>query len=201
MISVPNLLTAAAVPTWIGKWLRDNAASTRSRILLVALAFTIVASGLFILDSADSRLLAALADRQQRLARIDHLGTGELWHQRRIDTDAVRVQAEGRLWEAETDGLAQANFQTWVIDEAARAGIGQIEIHTSINQTANNPLKLRQLTAQITGRFETGALFKLLQTIAGHSRLLIVNRLEIQTVPMPRFEMWLGTYLRPAPTA
>jgi hypothetical protein len=201
MISVPNRLTTTAVPTWIGKWLRDNATSTRSRILLVGLAFTIVASGLIILDSADSRLSAELAEQQQRLARIDHLGTSELWYQRRTDTDAVRVQAEGRLWEAETDGLAQANFQTWVIDVAARAGIGQIEIHTSINQTVNNPLKLRQLTAQISGRFEAGAMFKLLQAIAGHNRLLIVNRLEIQIVPMPRFEMWLGTYLRPARTS
>jgi len=50
-----------------------------------------------------------------------------------------RVQSEARLWEAETDGLAQANFQSWVLDESARAGLGSVEIHASINPNANNP--------------------------------------------------------------
>ncbi len=201
MISLPRLSSTAAIPASIGKWLRENAATPRSRFLLACLAFTVAASGLVLVDSADSQVLRNLAERQGQLADIAHVGDGAIWHQRRSETDLLRVQMEGRLWEAETDGLAQANFQTWLIDEAARAGIGQIEIHTSINSTTANPLKLRQLTAQLTGRFEAVAFFKLLQAIAGHNRLLVVDRLEIQTVPAPHFEMLLGTYLRPAPAA
>ncbi|MGC1884574.1 MAG: hypothetical protein WA709_00465, partial [Stellaceae bacterium] len=94
-----------------------------------------------------------LAEEQAQLGAIEHLSDSDTWRQRRAETDLLRVQAEGRLWEAESDGLAQANFQAWIIEQSNQAGMGQLDIRTSINSNANNPLKLRQLTAQVTGRF------------------------------------------------
>jgi len=58
-------------------------------------------------------------------------------------------------------------------------------------------LKPRQLTAQVTGRFEANGLFALLRSTTSYDRLLVVNRLEVPTVPFPHFEMLLGTFLRP----
>jgi hypothetical protein len=167
--------------------------------LLVALAFTLAAAGLTILDGIDTKMRRTLAEGQDQLGAIEHLGDDDAWRQRRAETDLLRVQAEGRLWEAESDGLAQANFQAWILEQANRAGMAQLDIRTSVNFNANNPLKLRQLTAQVTGRFEANALLALLRSIASHDRLLVVNRLEVQTVPFPRFEMLLGTFLRPGP--
>jgi hypothetical protein len=198
-MTMPSLSLDRVAPAWLGKWLRDNLANRRLRFLLVALGFTLAAGGATLLDAADASMQRTLAERQQQLARIEHLGETGLWHQRRAESELSRAQTEARLWEAETDGLAQANFQSWVLDQAARAGLGSVEIHTSINPTANNSLKLRQLTAQVTGRFDAAALFKLAQAIAGHDHLLVVNRLEIQTAPISRFEMVLGTFLRPGP--
>ena len=80
---------------------------------------------------------------------VEQLGRVELWHQRRTESDLARVQQEGRLWEAETEGIAQANFQSWIIEEAKRAGIGPVDIRLSINPGGGNTLKLRQLSAQI----------------------------------------------------
>jgi hypothetical protein len=77
--------------------------------------------------------------------------------------------------------------------------MGQLDIRTSINSNVNNPLKLRQLTAQVTGRFEPNGLLALLRSIFSNDRLLVVNRLEVQTVPFQHFEMLLGTFLRPGP--
>jgi hypothetical protein len=198
-MNVLTLPSTRAVPLWISRWIRDNLATGRSQLLLVGLAFTLAAGGLTILDSINTKLRRTIADRQGQLAAIENLGDGETWRQRRVETDLSRVQAEGRLWEAETDGLAQANFQAWLLDEANRAGIAQTEIRTSINSNASNPMKLRQLTAQVTGRFEASGLFALLHSIASHDRLLVINRLEVQTVPFPHFEMLLGTFLRPGP--
>ena len=197
-MSISALSLDRVKPAWLDKWLRDNLTSRRSRFLLVALGFVVMAAGVTLLDTADSRIERTVGERQRQLYGLERLGEKEVWHQRRTETDLSRVQAEARLWEGETDGLAQANFQSWLLDEAARAGLGSVEIHTSINPNANNPLQLRQLTAQIAGRFEAAAFFKLIQAIAGHDRLLVVNRLEIQTVPMSRFDMVLGTFLRPA---
>ena len=193
------LSSVRTVPPWLSKWLRDNLATFRSRLLLVAFAFTFAAGGLAVLDGIDTKLRRTLVDGQGQLGAIEHLGDGDDWRQRRAESDSLRVQAEGRLWEAESDGLAQANFQAWILEQANNAGMGQLDIRTSINSNANNSLKLRQLTAQVTGRFEASGLFALLRSIASYDRLLVVNRLEVQTVPFPHFEMLLGTFLRPGP--
>jgi hypothetical protein len=196
-----TLSSAQAVPPWLSKWIRDNLATFRSRLLLVALAFTLAVGGLAVLDGIDTKLRRMLAEWQAQLGAIEHLSDSDTWRQRRAETDLLRVQAEGRLWEAESDGLAQANFQAWIIEQANHAGMGQLDIRTSINSNANNPLKLRQLTAQVTGRFEANGLLALLRSIASYDRLLVVNRLDVQTVPFPHFEMLLGTFLRPGPRA
>jgi hypothetical protein len=196
-----TLSSAQAVPPWLSKWIRDNLATFRSRLLLVALAFTLAVGGLAVLDGIDTKLRRMLAEWQAQLGAIEHLSDSDTWRQRRAETDLLRVQAEGRLWEAESDGLAQANFQAWILEQATHAGMGQLDIRTSINSNANNPLKLRQLTAQVTGRFEANGLLALLRSIASYDRLLVVNRLEVQTVPFPHFEMLLGTFLRPGPRA
>jgi hypothetical protein len=194
-----TLSSAQAVPPWLSKWIRDNLATFRSRLLLVALAFTLAVGGLAVLDGIDTKLRRMLAEWQAQLGAIEHLSDSDTWRQRRAETDLLRVQAEGRLWEAESDGLAQANFQAWILEQANHANMGQLDIRTSINSNTNNPLKLRQLTAQVTGRFEANGLLALLRSIASYDRLLVVNRLDVQTVPFPHFEMLLGTFLRPAP--
>jgi hypothetical protein len=198
-MSVFNWVPERAVSPRIGQWLRSNLANRRSRLLLAALALTLAAGGLMALDSADTSMQRTLVERRQLLARIENLGDGELWHRRRAETDLARVQAETRLWEAETDGLAQANFQSWILDQATRSGIAKIEIHTSIGATASKPLNLRQLTAEVTGGFAADSMSKLLEAIARHDRLLVIKRLEILTSPYPRFEMLVSTFLRPGP--
>jgi hypothetical protein len=198
-MTIVILSVARAVAKSLDTWLRLNLASRRSRILVRLLIFIIGASGLMIFDARRSEILRDLTANERQLARIEQLGRSDLWHQRREETDLARVRAEARLWEAETDGLAQANFQSWILEQANRAGVGVGDIHTAIDSALANPLKLRHLTAQLAGRFEEDGFVNLLQTIAGHDRLVVVERLEIQVTPVPRFEMVVGTYLRPAP--
>ena len=187
-IAVPSL--PRSIPPWIGNWLRDNLASRRSRFLVVAFAFILGASGLTLFDAADSEVLRVLAERRTQLVRIDQLGKTDVWHQRRDETEPLRVQAEARLWDGETDGIAQANFQSWIVELANRAGIGRIEVRTSINATANNPLKLRQLSAQVSGQFETASFFKYLQAVAGDDRLLVQRQQQqIGKLRQDRFDL------------
>jgi hypothetical protein len=197
-MNIISLRPAGLVPGGANRWLRNNLADRRSRFLLALLAFLIVASGLIFIDSIDAGIRQTLSQRRVQLSRVEQLGRVELWHQRRTESELARVQQEARLWEAETEGIAQANFQSWIIDEAKRAGIGPVDIRLSINPGGGNTLKLRQLSAQIHARFEPAALLKLMQAIAAHDRLLVVERLEVQATATPYFEMLLETYLRPA---
>jgi len=192
------MISPRAVAPWLTRWLRDNLASRRSRLLLIGLGFTLGLSGLTVLDSMHAEMLQSLSARRLQLGRLQNLGDAGVWQQRRSESERWRASAESRLWEGETDGLAQANLQSWIVEAAHRAGLAQLDIRTSINASATNPLKLRQLTAQISGRFEPDGLFLFLRAIAADERLLLVDRLEVQTVPAVRFEMLLGTFLRPA---
>ena len=201
MTIVANLHLTRWIPAGTNKWLHDNLASARLRLLLGVLVFIAVGAGLTLVDEADSRIVERLKQQQVRLARLEQSGQGDLWHRRRAETDLARVQAEARLWEAETDGIAQANLQSWIIEQANRAGLGRVEIQIGLQAGTNNPLKLRQFSAQIRGRFEPVALFKFLEAIASHDRLLAVNRLEVQTAPIVHFELVLDAYLRPARSA
>ena len=133
MISLQNLAFFRIAPEQLGKWWRDGAANRRARVLIVALGFTFAASGLLVLDSRDSEIRREAADKRAQLWRIEQVGQTELWQRRREEAQLARNQAETRLWEAETDGLAQANFQSWLLDEAKQAGIAVGEMRSSID--------------------------------------------------------------------
>jgi len=201
MISLQSLTFSRLAPAQVGKWWRDSVANSRARVLLAVLGFTLAASGLLVLDSRDGEIRREEADKRTQLARIEQIGKTEVWQQRREEVQLARTQAEVRLWEAETDGLAQANFQSWLLDRAKEAGIAVGEMRSSIDVNPSNPLKLRKVSAQVSGRFEATGFVKLLQAIAGQERLVVVERLDIQMAPTPRFEMVLGAFLRTAAKA
>ena len=201
MISLQNLAFFRVAPEQVGRWWRDGAANRRARALLVALGFTLAASGLMLLDSRDGEIRREAADKRAQLFRLEQVGQTELWQRRREEAQLARNQAETRLWEAETDGLAQANFQSWLLDEAKQAGVAVGEMRSSIDANPNNPLKLRRVSAQVSGRFEAAGFVKLLQAMATQERLVVIERLDIHVAPMPRFEMVLGAFLRPAAKA
>lgn len=198
-MTLESLTLPRLVPDRMRKWWRDSVANPRSQVLLVALGFTLAAGGLTILDSRDTQLQREMSEERAQLARMEQVGQIELWRQRREETRLLRAKAEARLWEAETDGLAQANFQSWLLDQAKQAGIAVGEIRSGIDSSPSNPLKLRRVTAQVTGRFEAAGFVKLLQAIAGDERLVVIERLDIHLAPTPRFEMLLGAFLRAAP--
>src|SRR5690242_5088619 len=91
-------------PNRIGNWLRANLAGRRSRLLLATLGLVLATGGLTVLDVRNSEISRDLTERQRQLARLEQLGQTDLWQQRRAETDLARVQAEVRLWDAETDG-------------------------------------------------------------------------------------------------
>jgi hypothetical protein len=148
-MSIASVQFSRFIPANAQAWLRRNSASRRSRLLIAAFALLAIVAGLKVVNSIDDDITQQLNERRLRLAQLETLEKAEIWHQRRSETDLARVQAEAHLWEAETDGIAQANFQTWIADQAKRAGIGPIDVHISTNPADANPLKLRQLSAQI----------------------------------------------------
>src|SRR5260370_33584569 len=111
---------------------------------------------------------------------MEQVGQAELWQGRREEAQLARNQAEARLWEAETDGLAQANFQSWLLDEAKQAGVAGGEMGSRLDANPHNPLELGRVSAQVSGGFGGAGVVKLMPTIATHERLVLIERLAIQ---------------------
>ena len=181
----------------VSEWWRAQWAVRRARVAVVALAFVLAVGGLFWLDARDREILQDLAQTRLLISRTEKIGPTDLWSQRRAETDDLRRKTEGRFWEGDTDGIAQANFQSWIGDQANQVGLRVTDIRSSINAAAGSPSKLRHISAQLSGRFDPDALFKLLQVVATQQRTVVVEQLEIQVSPVPRFDMTLGGFLRP----
>ena len=181
----------------LGEWWRAQWAVRRARAGFVIMMFALGVSGLFWLDARGRDIRQELAQARLMISRTETIGPNDQWRQRRAETDAVRRQTEDRFWEGETDGLAQANFQSWIADQANQAGLRITELRSSINPATSNGLKLRHISTQISGRFDADPFFKLLQVLATYQRTVVVEQLEIQLAPVSRFDMTLGGYLRP----
>lgn len=186
---IPNLPIGRLREWWRAQW-----AVPRARAAVFVLMFVVGLSGLLFIDARDREVRQELAEKHLLVSRTERIGPAELWQQRRVETDSLRYRAEERLWEGETDGLAQANFQSWIADQVSLAGIRVGDIHTTISP-ANGPLKLRRMSTQFSGRFDADAFFKLLEVIATQQRLIVVDQLEIQLGQVPRFDMTVSGYL------
>lgn len=132
----------------------------------------------------------------QRLAELRNLGAEIDWQQRSEGARRLRADLENRLWPAESDGLAQANFQNLIGKLAADNALETTDIRVEIVAAAG-PMKLRQMTASLSGRFDALKLQGFLAEIARGRRLMTVDRLKIEAAsPAAKFEISVTAYLR-----
>jgi hypothetical protein len=144
-------------------------------------------------DAARSDLSA----KRSAIIRLSRIADEKNWDQRAAGVDQLRAEMENKLWPGDTDGVARADFQDWV-DQAARlAAMGAVDVRPDIEAKPSNALGLRKMSASVTGVFDPAAFDRFLNTIYSHNRLLVIEKIKIQTAPIARFDMYLATYLRP----
>ncbi len=155
----------------------------------------------FSLEDGGIRTQGQINSDAQQLAMMRHLAGQAEWKARRESVQRLRVQLESRLWESESDGLAQANFQDLISKFAKEAGVPHTDVHVEIINSSPGTQNYRQMSATVSGSFSTPTLQKFLADIEEDGHMLVVDRLRVETASVPRFEMLLSTYLRPNATA
>jgi hypothetical protein len=158
-------------------------------ILLLGLVFQI--------EDGDGHVQVQIDADAQQLATMRRLAGQAEWQARRETVQRLRVQLESRLWEAESDGLAQANFQDLIGKFARDANIQHVDTHVEIVNASPGSQNYRQMSATVTGSFSAPAFQKFLASLDTDGHILAVDRLKVETTPVPRFEMLLSTFLRP----
>lgn len=206
-MSVTDNMRAALAPVrdQLAEALAPLVAQVRAnRRLAIALALIplmlwayLVLSTQTLVDDAGSRL----NQRRDEVARLERVANDAAWAQRAKLAEARRNELEGRLWRIETEGLARAEFQDWVLSTARKAGIGRPSAtsqRTDGEGTATSGY--RAINVSLSGDFSPDTLQALLGAIANEKRLIIINSMRIQRQPLPRIDMVLTAYGLPVAT-
>lgn len=172
-------------------------ANPRARWLLAAVGLIVLVSAILGLSDRIDAARADFAQRARHVARLETVAKETEWPDRRATAEALRAQLDGRLWSADTDGLALADFQDWIALTGRESVLTLSEVRPEIDPGANNPAGLRKMSANVAGAFDASALERFLAAVAQHNRIVVVDKLRIQTTPTPRFDMTLTTFMRP----
>jgi hypothetical protein len=186
---------SAAIGMAAGWWseLRTNRRAVAGLLVIIMLA---AGYGFFSLRDATERLRVAYDRELVRLRRIDAVGQERDWPQRAKASAAVRAALEGRLWVAESDGIARADIQGWVSSVARDIGLPRLDVRIEMATPKSLPPGLRQITATITAQPSEAALVALLERIERAPHLIVVDRLNVKQQPGPFLEMVLIGYAR-----
>ncbi len=173
-----------------------------NRRLAIALALIpVIVWGYLILSTQQwvDDEVSRLVRTREEAARLDRIATDASWARRAREADARRIELEGRMWRIETEGLARAEFQEWLLATSRIAGIGRPQVRLDANDTdAQRQSGYKALNASLSGDFSPESLQAFLAAIANEKRLVVVNNMRIQRQPLPRIDMVLTAYGLPA---
>jgi hypothetical protein len=173
--------------------LRKN---TRLRFGLWFIIAIIMTYSILVLNDYHVQLKQDYHTALTRLNKLQGLAKQTLWPERAVQVQDLRTQLEARLWQANTKGLAQAIFQSWLQEEVFFAQIKQsrLQVETAI-EVPKNP-NLWYVSAEVKGIFVQKRFYSLLLEIAKSPRTIVTERLDIRQSSPPRFTLILKAYFK-----
>jgi hypothetical protein len=178
-----------------GLWaeLKSNRRALCGLLLIVSL---IAAYGLAALLDAAAAARVMYRQDLANLGRIVAIGDEHDWPARAQQSGGMRSQLEGRLWTAESEGVARADIQDWVSGVSRDVGLQSLDVRTESTRPEGLPADMRRIAATVTARPGEQALTALLERIARSPHLLAIDRLNVKQTPAPALEMVLVGYAR-----
>jgi hypothetical protein len=178
----------------VGRLRAELKTNRRAAVGLLVLGSVAAGYGLLSLDDAIGSLRATYGEATHRLERVTASGREKDWPARAAASAAIRKSLEGRLWKGESEGMARANLQDWVTNNAREAGLEKAQVRIELIKPKGVPADFRQLTATITAPNTEISLFAFLDRIKREPRLLVVDHLLVRQRPVPSLEMKLVAY-------
>ena len=145
--------------------------------------WAIVAVVLFYLALVQSdRVADAYGDftaETSRLARAEGLLQREDWPQLLEAERSANQALEGAFWQADTQGLAQAQLQAALAGIAGRLELRQERIQPGLVQPVPDVPGVWRVQAQFSASHDSGAQLKVLHALATHPKKLVIDRLDM----------------------
>jgi hypothetical protein len=179
----------------VGRVRAELKTNRRAAAGLLALGCLIAGYGLLSLDEAITAQQAGYTDAVHRMERVIASGQEKDWPARAETSATIRKSLEARLWRGESEGMARANLQDWVTNNARSAGLERTQIQIELTKPAGMPAEFRQLTATITGLQTEASLLAFLNLIKREPHLLVVDHLVVRQLPLASIEIKLVAYM------
>lgn len=147
----------------------------------------------------------------KRYSRLKALIDQKQWLDRVESAKLMKVQMEGRLWQAGTPGLAQATFQDWLNQTLTLSGVSRSALTVTmpdeqtgesasadakVGVTDSKPTGLWKIKARVELDFSPQSFYKLMAQLGSNEKMTVVESLTIHKEPSPRAEMVLIAYFQ-----
>ncbi len=126
-----------------------------------------------------ARAYEAYTGEAGRLARAEMLLQREDWPQLLEAERAANQALEGTFWQADTQGLAQAQLQAALAGIAGGLNLRDVRIQPGLVQPVPEVSGVWRVQAQFSASHESGAQLQVLHALATHPRKLVIDRLDM----------------------
>ena len=181
---------------WLRAQLEDVRENPRLRMgLWVVLG---IASFYLVLLVSDRREATRAESRQlaERIARLERAAEQGDWQIRAENARARLISMEQGFWNSSSRGLAQAEFESWLLQQAEQSGLGRAKATTDSPVSAGDTSGLWTVTTQLDVEFEPRPLYRFLRSVEGHDKLVVVSRLAVGERGSDRASLTLSGYYR-----
>jgi len=156
--------------------LRNN---TRLRIGVWLILAILASYSLIVLNDYQKKVEANYNIISNKLTQLHDITKQTEWQKRAEEAHSFRVILEDKLWIANSKGLAQADFQAWLLIQAKASKIENYNLKTE-DTTEVDDGKLWRVVGKLEGNFSPSSLNRLLLSISQHPQLIVIEKLSIR---------------------
>ncbi|MCY3814657.1 MAG: hypothetical protein OXH15_22995 [Gammaproteobacteria bacterium] len=135
--------------------------------------------GLTIQSDRLAEATAAYADESRLLAGAQTALERKDWPELLAAEQSIHGELAARFWQAETEGLAQAQLQQALRDVAERLDLRDTRILASLTRAVPDIPGVCQVQARFRSTYRRGDELRLLYALATFERKLVADRLEL----------------------
>jgi hypothetical protein len=166
------------------------------RLGLIAAGVILWANVTILLFDKTGDLEARISSLAEERRRYEAVARDPQWPQRQAASEALADRALQRLWPAESEAIARADFQEWVLRMARESGLGRPTVRVERSVVTKGPPGSEPIAAQLSADFTPEALIEFLKRISTGPRVTIVTTLRVQKSPVPRVDTVITAFTR-----
>jgi len=177
--------------------LKELQSNTRLRVGLWLIAGIIAIYGILLLDDQRLKLQGEYKTTVARLHQLENIAQQADWTKRADEIKKLRQDLESKLWQANTQGLAEANLQAWFDKQLKELEINVQRLKVESVVESQPTMKLWKVTAHIGAKFVPKQFDGLLLAMAKNPQWLIIERLDVFGANRnPRFVIIASAYFQ-----